>query len=192
MSVGTWNKITLQKLKTLVDRGLSTSEIGKKLGMTKNAIVGKLNRLGWNAKSIAAVPPAKSAARPVKKTPVPAKKTAAAAPASKKKPAQTPIKPAPAKSAKPAATAKSVKSEPARATAKAAAPTPAPRTNPKAQKNSVRHTLAIANLKSDQCRWPIGNPDGDDFHFCGAKIFPGKPYCYDHCLQAYQFMPKKK
>ena len=50
MSTG-WDNATLKKLKALTGKGLSTSEIGKRLGMSKNAIVGKLNRLGWNAKA---------------------------------------------------------------------------------------------------------------------------------------------
>ena len=50
MSKG-WDNATLKKLKALTCKGLSTSEIGKRLGMSKNAIVGKLNRLGWNAKA---------------------------------------------------------------------------------------------------------------------------------------------
>ncbi|MBR2511019.1 MAG: global cell cycle regulator GcrA-like protein, partial [Alphaproteobacteria bacterium] len=50
MSKG-WDNIALKKLKALTGKGLSTSEIGKRLGMSKNAIVGKLNRLGWNAKA---------------------------------------------------------------------------------------------------------------------------------------------
>ena len=50
MSKG-WDSAALKKLKALTGKGLSTSEIGKRLGMSKNAIVGKLNRLGWNAKA---------------------------------------------------------------------------------------------------------------------------------------------
>ena len=50
MSKG-WDSGMLKKLKSLVGKGLSTAEMGKKLGMSKNAVVGKLNRLGWNAKA---------------------------------------------------------------------------------------------------------------------------------------------
>ena len=49
MSKG-WDNATLKKLKALTGKGLSTAEIGKRLGMSKNAVVGKLNRLGWNSK----------------------------------------------------------------------------------------------------------------------------------------------
>ena len=46
-----WDSNKLKKLKTLIGKGLSTSEIGKRLEMSKNAVVGKLNRLGWNLKA---------------------------------------------------------------------------------------------------------------------------------------------
>ena len=56
----------------------------------------------------------------------------------------------------------------------------------------IQHALQMANLKPNQCRWPIGDPDSDNFHFCGETVFTGKPYCYEHCRQAYQFTPAKK
>ena len=56
----------------------------------------------------------------------------------------------------------------------------------------IQHALQMANLKPNQCRWPIGDPDSDNFHFCGETVFTGKPYCYEHCRQAYQFTPIKK
>ena len=56
----------------------------------------------------------------------------------------------------------------------------------------IQHALQMANLKPNQCRWPIGDPDSDNFHFCGETVFAGKPYCYEHCRQAYQFTPPKK
>ena len=51
----------------------------------------------------------------------------------------------------------------------------------------IQHSLEMANLKPNQCRWPIGDPDSENFHFCGETVFVGKPYCYEHCKQAYQF-----
>ena len=56
----------------------------------------------------------------------------------------------------------------------------------------IQHSLEMANLKPNQCRWPIGDPDSEHFHFCGETVFIGKPYCYEHCKQAYQFTPPKK
>ena len=42
-----WNDETLQKLRDLADQGLSTRQIAAKLGFaTRNAIIGKMHRLG--------------------------------------------------------------------------------------------------------------------------------------------------
>ena len=89
MSKG-WDSIALKKLKALTGKGLSTSEIGKRLGMSKNAIVGKLNRLGWNAKATGLTAKQEPAKKVAEK---PAKKTAAK-PADKKtvKKAEKPAK----------------------------------------------------------------------------------------------------
>jgi len=46
-----WNLNSISKLKRLWKKGaISTSEIGDKLGVTKNAVVGKAHRLGLDAR----------------------------------------------------------------------------------------------------------------------------------------------
>ena len=176
MSKG-WDNATLKKLKALTGKGLSTSEIGKRLGMSKNAIVGKLNRLGWNAKAGGATAGAEKNAE-VKKPddkPVVAKKT-------------TVKKSEPAKKTSVKVTV--TKTTPKVAEAKTDAKTTAK--NLAMHQRIIQHSLEMANLKPNQCRWPIGDPDSEHFHFCGETVFIGKPYCYEHCKQAYQFTPPKK
>ena len=41
-----WNDDNVAKLKELWDQGLPTAQIGKLLGFTKNAVVGKAHRIG--------------------------------------------------------------------------------------------------------------------------------------------------
>jgi len=41
-------------------------------------------------------------------------------------------------------------------------------------------------LTDRMCRWPIGDPSGDEFHFCGRKPKNGSPYCEAHARKAYQ------
>lgn len=41
-----WTADRIEILKSLWDEGLSTSEIGGRLGITKNSVVGKVHRLG--------------------------------------------------------------------------------------------------------------------------------------------------
>ncbi len=201
MSKG-WDNATLKKLKALTGKGLSTAEIGKRLGMSKNAVVGKLNRLGWNSKAGGAPAAEKPAPKKAVEKNTAPKKTAAKTPAKKvatpkaapaKKAAATPKKAAPAPKAKPQAPAKP---------APAPKPVPAEKTSGRGGKSLnknlamhqriIQHSLEMANLKPNQCRWPIGDPDSEDFHFCGDTVFVGKPYCYEHCKQAYQFTPPKK
>ena len=138
-----WSSGMISKMKALFDKGHSTSEIGKKLGFSKNAVVGKINRLGWNAD--------------LKKN----------------------IKKTPKKGAKPT---------------KIASASPAKVDKKKSDITKFIHNSAgLMALRPDQCRWPIGSPDTDDFRFCGEKVFPGKPYCFEHCKLAYQFTtPVKK
>jgi len=187
-----WTPAVLNKVKMLLARGLSTAEIGKKIGMSKNAVVGKLNRLGWNAKSqeIPAKKPAKKpAVKPIAK---PVKK-----PVAKNQKFVTPVKAGAVK--KPVAPVKPVKKSATKPIAPVKAPAPAPKALPKSNSKTlamhqriIQHSLELSSLKPDQCRWPIGDPDSEKFHFCGASVFVGKPYCYEHCKMAYQFQPPKK
>lgn len=202
MSKG-WDNATLKKLKALTGKGLSTSEIGKRLGMSKNAIVGKLNRLGWNAKAGGA-----ASAEVTEKKTATAKKTATTVKKVAEK--KSVVKKGPAKTTKEAVkvvvkeTAKKTESKATtnKAVAKKEVTTKVEKSAPAAKKSDakslavhqriIQHSLEMANLKPNQCRWPIGDPDSEHFHFCGETVFVGKPYCYEHCKQAYQFAPPKK
>lgn len=170
-SIG-WTPATLNKMKALLEKGMSTSEIGKKIGMSKNAVVGKLNRLGWNNKSVA---------NANKKAPA-------------KKEIVIKVKPAKKDNVKkvPANTAKTKKVTAPSPKAPANKTTGTSKKNLVAHQHMIQHAVELAMLRPDQCRWPIGNPDSENFHFCGAKVFPGKPYCYEHCRAAYQMPPPKK
>lgn len=46
--------------------------------------------------------------------------------------------------------------------------------------------LSIQELKEDTCRWPVGDPLHDDFHFCGRSALDAQPYCEYHCGVAFQ------
>ncbi len=200
MSKG-WDNATLKKLKALTGKGLSTSEIGKRLGMSKNAIVGKLNRLGWNAKAVtpAVKTEKKTVAKKIVEKVTGVKKSTVAKSDAKKTPekkavvAKNTSKKIATKvsdkktvvsqsSAKKNVTVKETTKVSARSDAKSLA----------VHQRIIQHSLEMASLKPNQCRWPIGDPDSENFHFCGETVFVGKPYCYEHCKQAYQFTPPKK
>jgi GcrA cell cycle regulator len=44
----------------------------------------------------------------------------------------------------------------------------------------------IQTLTECSCRWPIGDPQVSDFHFCGKNKVPGLPYCEFHARRAFQ------
>lgn len=44
----------------------------------------------------------------------------------------------------------------------------------------------IQTLVECSCRWPIGDPQSADFHFCGKTKVPGLPYCEFHARRAFQ------
>ena len=44
----------------------------------------------------------------------------------------------------------------------------------------------ILTLTSSTCRWPIGDPAGAEFYFCGAAADAGQPYCDHHAKMAVQ------
>jgi len=204
MAKETWSPAILKRVKSMVEKGLSTAEIGKKIGVSKNAVVGKLNRLGWNTGA-----PAKKASS---KKPTPVKKVVAKKPAAKPKtpvkvvPKKVVKKPAPAKApagkppVKKTAPVKPVKKAAEKVTKtpvakKAEVKKPEPKASPKSSgmhQQIIQHSLEMANLGTNECRWPMGDPDTENFRFCGKPVFVGKPYCYDHCLAAYQMQPLKK
>jgi len=52
--------------------------------------------------------------------------------------------------------------------------------------------VALIDLTEHMCRWPYGDPREEGFTFCGRPVYPGKPYCADHVLVAYQGLPKTR
>ena len=45
---------------------------------------------------------------------------------------------------------------------------------------------SIQTLTECSCRWPIGDPQMADFHFCGKSKVVGLPYCEHHARRAFQ------
>lgn len=48
----------------------------------------------------------------------------------------------------------------------------------------------LAELEAGECRWPIGDPRQEGFHFCGARQAEGRPYCLAHWQLS--FIPGKQ
>src|ERR1700712_4349259 len=44
----------------------------------------------------------------------------------------------------------------------------------------------VLTISDRMCRWPIGDPAQQEFHFCGHSPKSGSPYCEAHARKAYQ------
>jgi GcrA cell cycle regulator len=196
-----WTDERVETLKRMWGEGQSASQIAKELGgVTRNAVIGKVHRLGLSNRAggkededegVAAPPQAAHPARP---------EPAAARP----DPAPRPEAARPAAPAAPAAAApvSNVTQLPVRKPIIPAGQPlpPQPSLNeisPEALA-SVREVekrarkLTLMELTERTCKWPIGDPATDDFWFCGLPSLPGKPYCEAHVGVAFQPMSARR
>lgn len=51
--------------------------------------------------------------------------------------------------------------------------------------------IGILELTERKCRWPIGDPQDEEFGYCGAETIGGYSYCAEHLDIAYQARVKK-
>jgi GcrA cell cycle regulator len=56
----------------------------------------------------------------------------------------------------------------------------------------VPATATIHTLSQHGCKWPIGEPDRQDFGFCGRRSEDVSPYCVNHARMAYAVPQDKK
>lgn len=159
-----WTTERVELLKKLWGEGLSASQIAGELGgVTRNAVIGKVHRLGLSGRA---------------KTPAPTSKPRRSRPS-------TP-------SASTASGSRPSASQPQSrgATALKMAPAPVaevkPAAEPIAELVPISERATILTLTERTCKWPIGDPSREDFYFCGRHSEPGVPYCPYHCKLAYQ------
>ncbi len=180
-----WTDERVEVLKTMWGEGKSASQIAKELGgVTRNAVIGKVHRLGLSNR--AATPKtAKAAAKPKAKAKpkAPVKKASSAPevanssiPTSKEIPRKRPIitagQPLP-----PQPSASEISEE---ALANVA----------KIEKKAKK--LTLMQLTERTCKWPIGDPATEEFWFCGHAVQAGKPYCETHVSVAFQPMSSRR
>ncbi|WP_411034564.1 GcrA family cell cycle regulator [Shinella sp. BYT-45] len=165
-----WTDERVEKLKKLWSEGLSASQIAAQLGgVSRNAVIGKVHRLNLPGRAKAGG--TQSASRP--------KRPAAAAPR-------------PSNFAARAVTARTVARPAGNTIAKEEIdfdaqsdqlPVPA---NGNAVVVPMSRRLELTQLTERTCKWPIGDPLNDDFHFCGNESPDNSPYCTYHQRLAYQ------
>jgi len=49
----------------------------------------------------------------------------------------------------------------------------------------IAQRRSLLALSEANCRWPVGKPGSPSFFFCGAQVLRNKPYCAAHCARAY-------
>ena len=186
-----WTEERVETLKKMWAEGQSASQIAKELGgVTRNAVIGKVHRLGLSNRINGSVPgrpedaemedgPVAEAAvetdeaeepevmeepqpvQPVQKTVVPVRKAIV--------PAGQPLPPQPSTNEiSPEALASQREVE------------------------KMARRLTLMELTERTCKWPIGDPATEDFWFCGLPSVAGKPYCEAHVGVAFQPMSARR
>ena len=200
----TWTDERVETLKNMWADGKSASQIAKELGgITRNAVIGKVHRLGLSnrngpgeagedldllevdlpdaplpgeAARVAAGPmtrPGEASQEPPALEPVPHETLRDAIPPSRPKANLAPVSVQP-----PLAPAASEISPEALANL--------------AEVERKARRLTLMQLTERTCKWPVGDPATDDFWFCGLPSVPGKPYCEVHVAVAFQPMSSRR
>lgn len=153
-----WTDERVEQLKRLWSEGLSASQIAGRLGgVTRNAVIGKVHRLGLSGRATT------SRMKSHRTRP----RSAAAATAKRA------IRTRFGTIGNPALRALYPPDE-------AYVPPVEELVIPLAERKTIQM------LTDSSCRWPIGDPQTPDFHFCNRNKVPGLPYCETHARRAFQ------
>lgn len=147
-----WNDDRVELLKKLWSEGLSASQIASKMGgVTRNAVIGKVHRLGLSGRAAPATPQRGRSFHD---------EVEIVEPIVRENPRLKPIAPEP----------------------ELLAPLVL----------DTGDLATVATLNRNMCKWPIGDPARDDFHFCGQGTPAGKSYCAYHAQLAFQPMQRRE
>ncbi|MBZ0215975.1 MAG: GcrA cell cycle regulator [Fimbriimonadaceae bacterium] len=156
-----WTDERVEQLTKLWSEGLSASQIASVLGgVTRNAVIGKVHRLGLSGRS-----------KPIR--------TSRPRPRKPRAPSRT----------RPTGRGYSSVGGAALKMDEDADAIAQPRLNPVPIEDMVipmAERKSILELNEKTCRWPYHDPRDPDFHFCGRGTATDKPYCEHHSRLAYQ------
>ena len=208
----TWTDERVETLKRMWTEGQSASQIAKELGgVTRNAVIGKVHRLGLSNRNGAAggqgsdaVEAGGAVAEPV--TPpeeveaVPVEVAPRAAPRPPAAPAAEVPDPAPVSNVAslPGPSAPVPPRRPVLVPGQPLPPQPsAGEISPEAlatvrEVEKKARKITLMELTERTCKWPIGDPATPNFWFCGLPTQAGKPYCEAHVGVAFQPMSSRR
>ena len=155
-----WTETRVESLKTLWLNGFSASQVARELGsgLTRNAVIGKIFRLGLKRGEASAVSTRREC-----------------------NPAWAKAPPRPRMKVAPAPSAGADRPPALRCTAPMADHEPTSR--PPEAYETPGLISGVMALNSRTCRWPIGDPKADTFSFCGCAATD--VYCDRHKARAH-------
>jgi GcrA cell cycle regulator len=156
----TWTPERVQQLQSCVTAGFTCSQIATEIGVSRNAVIGKIHRLGL---STGGRKPAALAKQMRERPPQERKQTRL-------------VRMLRAMHAQMAAAAPS-EAKPESAMEKARIES--------ADIESAQR-CSLLELAGDRCRWPLGDPAKAGFAFCGNDAVTGFSYCVGHARLAYR------
>lgn len=191
-----WTDERVETLKVMWTDGKSASQIAKELGgVTRNAVIGKVHRLGLSNRGPGADRPDEEQVAIEVEAPL--------EPAVSAQPVEEPAAVARANMNPGASPRPLVKEPQPLQRPKPVAQIPLPpqpagaEISPEALANLAEvakkaKRLTLMQLTERTCKWPVGDPATDDFWFCGLPSVPGKPYCDTHVQVAFQPMSSRR
>ena len=156
-----WTEERVERLSRLWLEGRSASQIAGELGegVTRNAVIGKVHRLGLSGRDPA---PVEAPQVHVKAT-LPAEQIALP-PLLEEFVSDIELLPAPPPI--------SIDLHALRAASDVVIP--------------LSDRVTILELGATMCRWPLGDPTSAEFRFCGCRSLNSSPYCAEHARVAFQ------
>ncbi|MFW2544338.1 GcrA family cell cycle regulator [Primorskyibacter sp. 2E107] len=194
-----WTDERVELLKKMWGEGQSASQIAKELGgVTRNAVIGKVHRLGLSNRAGGAAPAAAAPAEPKPKAKPEPKKVKPKQevkveeeekPAARPEPMTTSAAPAPQPISARNKIIPAGQPLPPQPSANEISPEALAKVNAIEKKAKK---LTLMELTERTCKWPVGDPATEDFWFCGLPVQQGKPYCEAHVGVAFQPMSSRR
>jgi len=175
-----WTDERVDLLSRLWMEGRSASQIAAQLGagLTRNAVIGKVHRLGLagRVKSNVSAAVSSESVSDVRET---VEARVAVGGSRRSAPRMSMSPPAPSAPRPHSASSHSMSSSHVPAVRAVVAP-------PEENVVPLSLKVTIVELRENMCKWPLGDPSSAEFRYCGSPSHGTTPYCTHHGKVAYQ------